>query len=313
MNPAVTAVVERTFGAVPERVERAEAGRLHDTYFVDVAGTAAVVQFVSERTDAVHSLRLGTNCYRLFRDSPVPVPDVLSDGVETYDGREYAVVERVLGDSADGGVTPARMRAAGRALGQIHARGPTFERSGRLRFEGDEPLVDPAFEPEYRGWLLGELDDNLDTLRGAGFEAVDAVAALFDEAGDRIPTGFEPVLCHDDFSPENVVFEGDEVTGVLDFDRAYAGHATRDVVKAVNAAWLQDPVADWPAREPFYEGYRSVRGLPENFDRIEPLYRVESLVAPVAGMVELGAFSDSEAAFYDDRLAETVAAARTGS
>jgi Ser/Thr protein kinase RdoA (MazF antagonist) len=312
MDPAVTAVVERTFGAAPDWVERAESGRLHDTYFVDAAGTAAVVQFASEREDALHSLRLGTNCYRLFRDTPVPVPDVLSDGVETYDGREFAVVERLPGEPADGAVTPARMRAAGRTLARIHACGPTFDAPGRLRFEGDLPVVDPAFDPDYRGWLLGELRENLDTLREAGFDAADAVAALFDEARDRIPTAFEPVLCHDDFSPENVLFDGDEVTGVLDFDRAYAGHAARDAVKAVNAAWLQDPVADWPAREPFYAGYRSVRDLPENFDRVEPLYRVESLVAPVAGMLELGAFSESEAAFYDDRLAETVEAVRAG-
>jgi Ser/Thr protein kinase RdoA (MazF antagonist) len=312
MDPAVTAVVERTFGTAPDRVERTDAGRLHDTYFVDAAGTAAVVQFATERGGGTDSLRLGTNCYRLFRDTSVPVPDVLSDGVETYDGREFVVVERLPGESVDGQVTPARMRAAGRALARIHACGPTFDAPGRLRFEDDEPVVDPAFQPDYRAWLLGELRDNLETLREAGFDAADAVAALFDEAGDRIPTAFESVLCHDDFSPENVVFDGDEVTGVLDFDRAYAGHAARDVVKAVNAAWLQDPVADWPDREPFYAGYRSVRDLPAAFDRIEPLYRVGTLVAPVAGMVELGAFSDSEAAFYDDRLAEIVEVLRGG-
>lgn len=312
MDPAVAAVVERTFGVAPECVECAERGRLHDTYFVDAAGTAAVVQFVSEREDAAHSLRVGTNCYRLFRDTPVPVPEVLSDGVETYDGQEYAVVDRLPGASAEGEVTPAQMRAAGRTLARIHACGPTFDALGRLRFETDEPVVDPAFQPNYRAWLLGELDHNLATLREAGFEAVDAIAALFDDEGDRLPTSVEPVLCHDDFSPENVVFDGDEVTGVLDFDRAYAGHDARDVVKAVNAAWLDDPVADWPDRESFYGGYRSVRDLPANFDRVEPLYRVESLVAPVAGMLELGAFSDSEASFYDDRLVEITEAARSG-
>lgn len=312
MDPAVAAVVERTFDVAPECVERAERGRLHDTYFVDADGTTAVVQFVSEREDAAHSLRVGTNCYRLFRDTPVPVPDVLSDGVETYDGREYAVVERQPGASAEGEVTPARMRAAGRVLGRIHACEATFDVPGRLRFEGDEPVVDSAFQPNYRAWLLGELDHNLATLREAGFEAVDAITALFDDEGDRLPISVEPVLCHDDFSPENVVFTGDEVTGVLDFDRAYAGHDARDVVKAVNAAWLDDPAADWPHRESFYEGYRSVRDLPDQFDRFEPLYRVESLVAPVAGMLELGAFSDSEASFYDDRLVEITEAARNG-
>lgn len=311
MDPPVTAVVERTFGIAPHRVERAESGRLHDTFFVDAGPTAAVVQFASERGGGVESLELGTNCYRLFRDTAVPVPDVLSDGVETYDGRAYVVVERLPGESAAGTVTPARMRAAGRALARIHARGPTFDTSGRLRFEGDEPVVDPAFEPDYRAWLLAALRENLETLGDAGFDAVDAIAALFEAAGEGIPTSFEPVLCHDDFSPENVVFDGDEVSGVVDFDRAYAGHAARDVVKAVNASWLQDPVADWPARESFYQGYRAVRKLPEEFDRVEPLYRVESLVAPVAGMLELGAFSESEAAFYDDRLAETVEAVRT--
>ena len=310
MDPAVTAIVERTFGAAPDHVERAEVGHLHDTYFVDVAGRAVVVQFASERGGGVDSLRVGTSCYRLFRDTPVPVPEVLSDGVETHQGREYVVVERLPGEPAKLDISPARMRAAGRELARIHACGPEFDVPGRLQFESDEPVVDPAFEPDHRAWLLAELHDNLDTLREAGFDAVDAIAALFEDDGERIPTDFEPVLCHDDFSPDNVLFAGDEVTGVIDFDRAYAGHDARDLVKAVNASWMHDPVTEWSVRESFYDGYRSVRPVPEGFDRVEPLYRVESLVAPVAGMLELGAFSDSEAAFYDDRLVQTVERAR---
>ena len=183
MDPAVTAIVEEEFGTAPSRVERAEGGLVHDTYAVDVAGAAVVVQFGGDPDGVADSLRRGTNCYRLFRDTPVPVPEVLSDGVGTHDGREYVVVERLPGESAKQEVSAARMRAAGRELAGIHAYGPAFDAPGQLRFEGDQPVVDP-FEPDYRAWLLNELRDNLETLREAGFDAVDAIAAP-----DRVRAG----------------------------------------------------------------------------------------------------------------------------
>jgi len=303
MVDAVADIVEREFGVGPNQITRATGGLVHETYFVDVDKTAAVVQFANDN-DVVDSLRRGMNCYRLFAGTPVP--KVLSDGVSTYDGREYVIIERLSGESGVSSLSPERTKAAGRTLARIHATGPTFEASGRIHFQNGEATVDPPFRPNYRGWLVTALDDTLETLDVHGFETVDRIATLFHEHADAIPDAVEAILCHNDFSPSNVLYDGETVTGVLDFDRAYAGHDERDVVKAANAFLKHAEPDDWSVHETFYEGYQSVRALSATFERREPLYRVETLAGAVAGMLRLGEFSGAEATFYDERLAEAV-------
>jgi Ser/Thr protein kinase RdoA (MazF antagonist) len=136
--------------------------------------------------------------------------------------------------------------------------------------------------------------------------AADAVKRLFAGAGDWVSGGFGPVVCHGDFSPDNLLFEGDALTGVLDFDRAYAGQAARDLAGAANAVWMHDPAPDWDPRAECVEGYRAGRDPGASFERVEPLYRVETLAKAVAGMADLGTLSGDERTFYDGRIARAV-------
>jgi aminoglycoside phosphotransferase (APT) family kinase protein len=138
---------------------------------------------------------------------------------------------------------------------------------------------------------------------------MDAAARAAESVADRLDAlaaPAVPVLCHDDFSPDNLLFEGEAVTGVLDFDLARAGHPHRDLVKAANAFWMHDPAADWDVRGAVYRGYRAAAGLGDSFAEREPLYRVETLVEILAGMLDLDALPAAERAVYGRRLREAV-------
>jgi homoserine kinase type II len=260
----------------------------HDTYRVD-AGDAYVLQVAGADAHDDASLRRGVACYRLLAATAVPVPRVVAEGV--VDGRPYALVERLPGETPVGGAPDPVVRSAGRTLARVHdARG--FDAAGPLSVadgeatpgDGSPDTADPGADAA--------------TLRAAGMDAAADALAAVDPPVDRPPA----VLCHGDFSPDNVLARGGEVTGVVDFDRAHAGDAARDLALAATAFWVHDPTADRPVRRALYEGYRAVRPL-DGFDAREPRLRAVTLGAVVAGLDRRGELTDRERAFYDDAVA----------
>lgn len=307
MTDAVRTIVARELGQPPARVEQVDEGLLHETYRVRCGGADYVLQFASAADEGrVDSLRRGVACYLTLRETDVPVPSVVTAPVGTFGGRPYALVEALPGRSGELDVSPARARAAGRQLARIHDA-MAFDTAGWLRVEATDLVVEPFSEHGRAGTRLRDAREDAATLRKGGLTAAgEAVSALFAREDVRFPTVDRPVLCHGDYSPDNVLFRGETVTGVLDFDRAHAGHRQRDLAAAGNAFWMHDPCSDWDPREAVYEGYRAETDLDASFERAEPLYRVETLARTIAGMVELGELSDYETEFYDDHIREAV-------
>lgn len=178
-----------------------------------------------------------------------------------------------------GGVTAVVRRGA-----YVHrARGPHSDRVaallGHLRSRGF------AGAPGHHG-VDAQGRDVLDFLPGdvGGGLASDAALAsaarllrgLHDASADIAPArpdgwllpGREPaeVICHGDFAPYNVVFDGDRAVGVIDFDTAHPGPRTWDVAYAVYrfAPWTADgpDVAEQARRAAiFLAAYRDVDGV----------------------------------------------------
>lgn len=303
----VEAIVEREFGSTPEHLERLEEGLLHESYRVRCDGEAVVLQFAADDGDVADSLARGVGCYRLLAGTDVPVPAVVTDGVPTHRGRRYTIVERLPGDTLAESPTPGRTRDAGQVLARIHGA-RSFDEPGWLAFEHREPTVERVDGGGLEARIRRSLDDHVATLSAAGLDAAAAAVEGFHARHcAALPRQFEPVLCHNDYSPDNLVFADGTLAGVLDFDRASAGHAARDLVQAANAFWMHDPLADWDVRRQLYEGYRRVRHLDEGFERIEPVYRVLLLARTVAQLAAADHFTPYERAFYDRHLRATVA------
>lgn len=312
----VAAVVERELGERPGTVRRIEEGLIHDSFAVRCDGDAYVVQRSRDHGDLGNPLGHGLACYLALADADVPVPGVVTDEPVEFDGRRYAVVERLPGETGERNVSPERVRNAGRCLARIH-RQRTFDEAGWFSLDGGDP-GDRSFDGDAvtvhgfdEGSLAGrsrrKLAENGDRLREFGLETAGRrLPDPFDRERPDLPGTFEPVLCHGDFTPDNVLFEGDAVSGVVDFDFARAGHAHRDLALAANGFWMHDPCADWDVRRTLYDGYREVRSLDGSFERTEPLYRVETLADVVASLLEMGELSAGEREFYAERLVAAI-------
>ena len=307
MHGEIASITESELGEIPVSVARVDQGLLHETYEIRCDSGEYVLQFSSDadenQTDA---LRRGLNCYVALQRSEIPVPGVVTTDIAEFDGRAYSLVEKLTGETGERDISPERARNAGRYLAAIHDA-KRFDTAGWIRFEDQRPSVREFEEGGLQQWILRTVKEASRTLRDGGLgTAGNEVEHVFDQFGGNLPNAFQPVLCHNDYSPDNVLFRDGEVAGILDFDRAHASHSHRDLAKAANAFWMHDPCSDWDVRASLYEGYRSVTELDDTFERNEPLYRAETLAGTVAGLLAMDELSEYEREFYAERILEAL-------
>lgn len=301
MCEQIAPVARRELGEPPQSVSRVEEGLLQETYELGYGDAEYILQFAG--ADRVQELKRGLFWYRRLQHTGVPVPAVVTERPRQYDGRTYILVEKLPGTTGERDISPERTRVAGRCLATIHDA-VTFDTDRRPT--GIDELSTGGFD----GWTRGyerryDIEQSARVLRESG---LGTIAATLDELAAAVTPGppEKRQLCHDDFSPDNVLFRDGEVTGVIDFDRAYAGNGGRDLARAANAFWMHDPCTDWDVRATFYEGYRDQRDPGPEFEHREPQYRVETLATIVAGLLELDELSGYERGFYAERLSGAV-------
>jgi len=157
------------------------------------------------------------------------------------------------------------LREAGQSMARLH----------QIKVQGFGPFNN---EKAKSGELVGThetyaeamragLPFNLDILTKEGIfapEQSQAVAGLFTDENPLLHT-VEPVLVHNDFADWNLLTDGNEITGILDFDECVGGDPIGDV-----ACWS---TFFSPERLPaFLEGYFSVAEKPADFqDKFELL------------------------------------------
>ena len=292
-------------GDPPDDITQIHDGLHHETYAVACGDNSYILQCSDPNERGRDRLRHGLYWYRRLQDSAIPVPDVVTETPGTLGERRYTIVENIAGTSGERAISPARVRNAGRFLAKIHAA-ESFERPGQIQFEDGDPTVVP-FEDSVSAWRRQRLDEACQTLEAGEMPtAAAAVERVRREIARGLPAEVQPVLCHNDYSPDNVIFQGEAVAGVIDFDLASAGHSHRDIVQGANGTWMHDPGVDWGVRQTFYEGYRAERPLDDSFAQHEPRYRVATLAHTLAGMLELDELSEYEREFYTERLVEAV-------
>jgi Ser/Thr protein kinase RdoA (MazF antagonist) len=307
MKEKIRKAVKQSFGEVPEDVEEIEEGLIHETFSFTVDGEEYILQFSgSEDSSLQHNLK----CYELFQDT-VPVPEAITEEVQEFDESKYVIVEKIEGESAENHINPQKVRKAGKVLAKIHGK-TSFEQEGWMDLKVEDKTPGELLEGlEIHDFQKGSLkrrkldnmyDKKIPILRENSFKTADEVEKFLKENEDLFPEDFTAVPAHLDFSPDNVIYTGNSVSGVIDFDYMYAGLDVRDLVKSANSFWMHDPDADWNVREKFYEGYREIRNLPEEFETLEAFFRIETLARLIASVIELDEMTEEEKEFYRDEL-----------
>jgi aminoglycoside phosphotransferase (APT) family kinase protein len=138
-------------------------------------------------------------------------------------GNPSVLLERLPGSAdpvnflrAEPEVGRARTLDLARALAELHAAAATT-----VPVDAGEPQL----ELWYRQFLQARLEPH------------PTLAWIFDWLADRLVTVDRPVVVHGDFRPGNVLYSGDRITGLLDWEMAHLGHPAEDLAWAYRAMW----------------------------------------------------------------------------
>jgi aminoglycoside phosphotransferase (APT) family kinase protein len=210
--------------------------------------------------------------YHYLRDSGVPVPQVVAlDQSRELLPYEYLISTRLEGtpviDSWSGLSVQERERIAyeaGRYLAVIHSH--RFDRFGKLRdlASGGFACWHDYSADYFHRYARQALDlGNIDTsLR----DRMQAILERYRPLWDAVTKGS---LVHSDYHFENILQHNGAVSGIIDFEWAYSGDPTIDLV--AEDLWEQM----CPGSKPFvYAGYTGLRQLDPNHDLKMALYKL---------------------------------------
>lgn len=226
-------------------------GAVNTTYILDTVGGKVVLRIDEVKGELEHKRELDLLLF--LRREGFPCPEPLADrkgrhyrmrggkGVSVYryiTGIQYQALELSL----------RQLEEAGRVLAELHGVGRGFKKAVENRF-GFERLtqlyrvVRPQLPPHFRR-ILRTLDEEFAFLR--------------EYMEPKLPKG----VIHGDLFDDNLLFSGDQVVGVLDFEAAARGKFVFDVATLANALCFV-PGTGYDVRrfEAVLTGYESVRPL----------------------------------------------------
>ena len=226
---------------------------------------------------------------------PVAAPIASRSGRthEELGGAMYELFARVPGHRWTR--APEQAMAAGEALGRLHEVGLKMRWQGHVRagsFHGSMTVFEALRRaPSAVRKALPETDER------SAVGLCEAIGTLYREASAQVEDlGFSALgaqVVHGDFHPGNLLFEGDEVQAVIDFDAARLEPAVIDFANGVlqfsSRGGHGTAVAAWPAElnenrlNAFTQGYRlhGDAGLEAVVEMVPPLM-IEACIAEVS-------------------------------
>jgi homoserine kinase type II len=239
------------------------AGIENSNFFIDTESggqTKRYVLTVFERLNA-EELPYFMHLMKHLAASGLSCPDVMQRGdgalLFEFQGKQGCIVSCLTGKTLDE-LNQPRLFASGQALAQLHLAGADFDQH--------------RSNPTGAGWLSENVNAVLEqTAERYGQEAA---ALLFDElefqsscAWDCLPSG----VIHGDLFVDNILFEGDQVSGIIDFYYAHDAALVMDIAISLNAQAVLLSGEDQIRMRAFLDGYTSLRPLTEDEHQALPL------------------------------------------
>jgi len=152
----------------------------------------------------------------------------------------------------------AQLKSSGQAMAQLHLAGSDFKLSRE--------------NPTGSDWLVQHIDAVLEkTHQRYGSEAAELLSSelAFQSscAWDSLPSG----LIHGDLFVDNILFEADQVSGIIDFYYAHNAAFAMDIAISLNAQAVLLGDSDEIRIKAFLDGYQSVRPLQDDEHEALPL------------------------------------------
>ncbi len=247
------------------------AGIENSNFFIDMQDGKRYVLTIFERLDA-DELPYFMRLMKHLAAHGLQSPDVMvrKDGtlifaLNTEYGIKQGCIVSCLSGETLGSLNEAQLESSGEALATLHAAGSSF----------DEHRENPTGF----SWL----EDNIEQMQADVRKTygADALALLNDELAyqkqqsvNGLPTG----VIHGDLFVDNILFEGDKVSGVIDFYYAHDAAFAMDIAIAINAQAIILGDKDERRMAVFLKGYESKRVMmADEKDALNGLLRLGAL------------------------------------
>ena len=188
---------------------------------------------------------------------PTPIKGIDGDALRRLCGRPAAIISFLKG-LWPRRIWPAQCAALGSALAGFHLAGAGFDptRANALSVEGWRPLYEPC---------RGRAD--------AVFNGIEAtIEAELDHLEAAWPSDLPAGVIHADLFPDNVFFDGDRLTGVIDFYFACNDFFAYDLAICLNA-WCFEPNGEFNVTK--------ARNLLSTYRRVRPFSDAELAALPL--------------------------------
>jgi len=246
------------------------AGIENSNFFID-AEQGRFVLTVFERMDA-DELPYFMRLMRHLAARGLACPDVMQrqDGSLLFaidadgESKHGCIVSCLSGKTLDM-LNDKQLFASGKAMAQMHLAGVDFPEvrdnpTGTDWLDDTAKQVMPGVAEKYGDEAASMLQSELDFQRGRTYNA--------------LPKG----LVHGDLFVDNILFDGDEVSGVIDFYYAHTAPWMMDVAIALNAQAVVLGNHDSLRMQAFLAGYESLRQLePQEKEALSALLRAAAL------------------------------------
>ena len=285
MEQEIKSLIVDELAEKPSSVEKIGEGLVHQTYTFEIGNKQYIIQFSDTDTDKARALERGSKFYGKSDELSFPVPELVL-GLNTAeingDEKKYYIAENLEGQTLETEITSDLAYRAGKVLADIHSI--EYEKAGWLRHSEEGFEIQDFEEGTFRDWIITENMEDADVLEENGMEeTAENVRQFFENYGNLIPKDFQAVLCHNDFSQDNILSKHGKITGILDFDYAFSSHRQRDLVKAMNSFGLTDE----EVVEDLYKGYQAKTDLEDSFEINRLIYNVDTLNRIVASAFRL--------------------------
>lgn len=233
--------------------EGIEAGVSNTNYFITTTSGRYVLTLFEPRRVRAEDIPFFMDYTITLEENGVPCPKTLirKDGSARgeLNGRPAAIFSVLYGEGAtSASITPSMCEGAGDVLARMHL--------ASLNMITTAPN---HFGIKRWGEWLAMMGPDINTISPGLYKFA---ADEYDYVGSHWPKDLPAGAIHADYFPDNVFFDGGDVTGVIDFHFVCTDMFAYDLAIAINA-WCFDAgnIFQQPRMDAFLRGYQSVRPL----------------------------------------------------
>ena len=231
-------------------VQGVPAGSVNTHYYIEAAKGKYVLRIdeMKAHAEAQREIDLLIFLRKHGVPCPRPVTDKNGQHLRDYEGKPVSLYHNLPGKGFSAAtLTEDHVEKIGTMLAKLHVAGQKFSAS-----------IDNRFGFERIQSLYQHLRPRIDTHLKHLLHVLDDEIAHHEEyLEERLPSG----MIHGDLFPDNVLFRGSRIVGVLDFEAACRGKFIYDLATAVNALCYHAERYHIGRFNALLRGYQSTRTL----------------------------------------------------